>query len=165
MTIVTDTFKVTPAAYFKIAAGAVFPKLIVFCALIIIAAIAAGAVFDIRFLLVALIIIFIVVPMIVGHIYFSRLLTAQAQYALMPKRVVIIPDESITEVFESADPENVPPHTRLFRWDSISSRKISGKNLAIVFGNSDYTLIVPLNSFGNDVPLENLTDTDDDSEE
>lgn len=165
MTIVTDIFKLTPAAYFRIAAGAVLPKLVVLWTSIIIAAIAAGVFFDIRILLVALIIIFIVVPMIVGHIYFSRLLTADARYALMPKRVVIVPDESITEVFESADPENIPPQTRLFRWNIISSRRISGKNLIVGFNDSDYILIIPLSSFGSDVPTEELADTDEDYEE
>lgn len=165
MTIVTDTFKLTPAAYFRIAAGAVFPKLTSLCLVIIVVAITAGAIFDIRFFLVALIVIFIVIPMVVGHIYFSKLLTAEAQYTLMPKRVVIVPDESISEVFESADPENIPPRTRLFRWDTISSRKISGKNLVIVFGKNDYTLIIPLSSIGDNVPIDELTDPDEDSEE
>lgn len=164
MTIVTNTFKLTPAAYFRIAAGAMLPKLITIGSLIIIAALILAGITDIRFLLVALIIIFIIIPMVVGHIYFSRLLTTEAQYALMPKRVVVVPDESITEIFESADLENRPPQTRLFRWDAISSRRISGKNLVIVFGKSDYTLIIPLSSFDSKTPIENLTDTDEDLE-
>lgn len=140
-TIVSETYRLTPAAYFRIAAGDVLPKLLMTLAILILAA-SIGAIFDLRCALVALILIFLVAPFTVGHIYFSRLLTPQAQRALSPKHVTIVAGTQITETPESADGENTPLPEKTYMWNEITDVGIRNRILTIRFGQE--MLAIPL---------------------
>lgn len=148
-TIVSKTYRLTPAAYFKIAAGDILPKLLVPFALLTLAA-AIGAIFDMRWALVALILIFLVAPFIIGHIYFSRLLTPQAQRALSPKHVTIVGGTRITETPESADGENAPLPEKTYGWDEITDVDIRNRILTIRFGQE--LLAIPLEAIAGTDP-------------
>ena len=151
--ITTDTFKLTPAVYFKIAVGAILPRLIFMSILALLITLIVSLVIDIIFVLITLIIIFIIIPIIISHIYFSKLLTSEAQYALMPKHVNINPGTSITETFENIDETHTPPQPRQWQWNKIKSHKISNKHIVINFFNNDYTLIIPLKSINRNIDI------------
>lgn len=133
----------SPASYFRTIGGSTIAKTIGLLAAAVLIAAAIGVVYDLRILLVALIIAFIIIPFVIGHIYFSKLLTTDAQAALSPKHVDIIPGAMIREVFESADEENQPRAPRDWGWDEITDRRLTGKNITISFRNTTYKLIIP----------------------
>lgn len=151
--IITDTFKLTPAVYFKIAVGAILPRLIIISVLAILITLIVSLIIDIRFVLVTLIIIFIIIPIIISHIYFSKLLTSEAQYALMPKHIIMNEGATISEIFESIDETYTPPQARCWQWDSIKSSKIYNKHIVINFFNNDYTLIIPLKAINRNIDI------------
>lgn len=156
--IITDTFKLSPTVYFKIAAGAILPKLMLISSSTLLITLIISLLVDIRFVLVTLIILFLLIPMIVSHIYFSKLLTREAQYALTTKHVIINLEKEIIETFESANDENTPLSPRHWQWKNIKSRKISGKNLVIRFHDKDYTLIIPLNAINRDIDINRIAE-------
>ena len=145
-TIITDSFKLTPAVYFKIAVGAILPRLLVFGSVLMLTTLIVGLIIDLRIVLVALTFPFIIFPLIISHIYFSKLLTTEAQFALRPKHIVINIGQEITEIFDSNENETNPLKNRAWKWDTIQSRKVTGKFIVIRFYKNDYTLIIPLNS-------------------
>lgn len=156
--IITETYKLTPAVYFKVAVGAILPKISLISLLLILTSLIIGLIFDIRLIFITLIIAFIAIPMIVSHIYFSKLLTTDAQYALMPKHIVINTNRNITEVFENADEKSNPPKPRTWQWEAIKSRKIANKHIIIKFFNNNYTLIIPLKAINNNIDINQIAE-------
>ncbi len=156
--ITTETYRLTPAVYFRITAGAMLPAVLGSAAIAVIAAFTVALFFDLRLIFVALILLFLIIPMFVGHIYYSRLLTTDAMYALTPKHVTIIPDHTITETFESADKANTPPQPRQWAWSEIHSIGTTGKHLTIRFNSQPYMLILPLSAVEDKNALLSLTD-------
>lgn len=145
--IITETYRLTPATYFKTAAGVMLPSVLAACALLVLGATVAAVLFDMRIILVALILLFLIVPFIVNHIYFSKLLTVEAQQALTPKYVEINPGLSVKEIFESADEENTPPQPICHNWEQISGARINSKNIILTFSDKkSSTLIIPISA-------------------
>lgn len=145
--IITETYRLTPATYFKTTAGVMLPGVLAACALLVTGAAIAAILFDLRIILVALIILFLIVPFVISHIYFSKLLTAEAQQALTPKHVEISPGESVKEFFESSDKENIPLQPICHDWKDISEAKINNKNIILTFSNKNSTtLIIPISA-------------------
>lgn len=139
----TATFRTSPTDYLKLTAGRMATGLSVALALPI-AACAVAAVFDIRWIFVALILVFLVFPLIVGYIYFSKLLTPAAQQALTPKHLEFLTDGSIAIIHESADEENQPlPPTRIGPTQP-KTVKISGRHAIIDSPALSYPLRIPL---------------------
>ncbi len=157
--IATETYRLTPAVYFRITAGALLPAVAGAAAAAVIAMLIAALIFDLRLALVALILLFLIVPFVIGHIYFSRLLTTDARYALTPKHITIIPGESVTETFHSADEENTPPEPRQWPWSEIQRISATSKYVTIRFLSQPYTLIIPLSSVDNRNALLVLADS------
>lgn len=150
-TIITKTYRLTPATYFRIAAGAKLPTLLATAILIAIASTAAAIVIDLRIILVALIILMLVLPFVIAHIFYSKLLTKDAGYALMPKKVVIIPGKSVCEIYspqteEESQEKNRTITDRLFGWEGLRSVRKTANNLILTFTNSEYNLVIPLES-------------------
>lgn len=143
--LTTDTFRISPAVYLRVTAGAMLPSLTVAIILIALLATLAGIIIDLRILLVGLILLFLILPFVIGHIYYSRLLTPQARYAVAPKHLIFHPDGSIDEIPDSADPENTPAIApRHFPADTIKNRKVIGKYAIVEFFNTPgYQLIFP----------------------
>lgn len=157
--IISESYKLTPATYFKIAAGAIFPKLLCIGIVFMLTSLTIGLIFDIRYILIALIIAFIVMPMIISHIYFSKLLTTDAQFALKTKHIIINPEEDISEIFDYTEDDTALISPRKWQWSSIKSKKIIGKNLVISFHKSEYALIIPLKSINYNHNINSIIDT------
>lgn len=157
--ITTETYRLTPAVYFHITAGAMLPAVAAVAAVAVVATLIAALIFDLRLMFVALILIFLIIPFVIGHIYFSRLLTTDARYALTPKHVTIIPGESVTETFHSADEENTPPEPRQWPWDEIQIISASDKYVTIRFRSQPYALIIPLAAVTDRNALLSLADS------
>lgn len=156
--ITTKTYRLTPVVYFRIAAGARLPTIIGIIAAISFIALVLGTLLDLRFIFIALILIFLITPVAVGHIYYSKLLTVEARYALALKRLEIYPEHHITEIFESADDANTPPAPRQWQWAEIARKRTDGKNLIVTFTDTDATLIIPFSSVENSNDLIKLSD-------
>lgn len=143
MAITTETYRMSPAGYFKAVGSPTITKTIGLLAILILIATMIGVIYDLRIVLLALIVAFIIIPFVIGHIYFSKLLTTDAQAALSPKHVEIVPEKSITEIFESADEENPPRESITRDWKEIKSRRLIGKNIVVSFRDTTYKLIIP----------------------
>ena len=153
----SQPFKLTPATYFRIVAGAKLPTLLATALLILFISTVAAVIVDLRIILVGLILIFLVIPFIALHIYYNILLTADARFALSRKTVTFHPDGSITETFLPADePDSDPidetatahttssniPQPRTFQpEDLINTRRTS--RFTIITINTGYILIIP----------------------
>lgn len=157
--ITTETYRLTPAVYFHITAGAMIPAVAAVAAVAVVATLIAALIFDLRLMFVALILIFLIIPFVIGHIYFSRLLTTDARYALTPKHVTIIPGESVTETFHSADEENTPPEPRQWPWDEIENISATSRYITIRFRSQPYALIIPLAAVTDRNALLSLADS------
>jgi len=145
--ITTETYRLTPATYFKTAAGVMLPSVLATCTLLVLGAAVAAILFDLRIILVALIILFLIVPFIISHIYYSKLLTVEAQQALTPKHVEIRPGKSVKEIFESSDEANTPLQPICYDWEQISEVNINNKNIILTFSNKNSsTLIIPISA-------------------
>ncbi|MCM1292722.1 MAG: hypothetical protein NC111_02115 [Bacteroides sp.] len=145
--IKTLPYKLTPAAYFKVAAGSIIPTFAALSILIVLVAGALAVIFDLRILLVALILLFLVIPFIVANIYFSRLLSPSAQKAIHLKSVEIVPFTSISETLISDNgPDNVTCRTIHYPWSTVKSIRQTSKQIIITLTPDNYTLIVPLDT-------------------
>lgn len=171
--ITTEQYRLTPATYFRIAAGARLPTLLATALLVALTSTMAAILFDLRILLVALIALFLIFPFVVAHIYYSKLLTTDAQYALMPKKVEIIPGITISEIYSPTDvaddtdalqksdeapsaesgkyPDPGQPETgsrpvpdRHFEWKELRSARTTSKELILTLTDDGYNLIIPL---------------------
>lgn len=152
----TDIFRVAPAIYLRVVAGTSLPSLLASVALCAFLALVAGVMFDLRIILIALILIFLILPFFVFHIYYSRLLTIEAQSAVSLKIVSIVPGVEISEIFVSADESNIPPAPLVHLWDDIDSARISGGRLLIYFRAAKVPLIIPLDSMPENFRSEKL---------
>ncbi|MDE7410965.1 MAG: hypothetical protein K2M94_02900 [Paramuribaculum sp.] len=103
--------------------------------------------YDIRWALVLVMIIFLVIPFIIFHIYYSKLLTPEAQYMISPKSCSIIPDEYIIITFHSADNEHTPLNHQSIPWAQIKRISSTRKLLLIHVLGSSIPLIIPLDAF------------------
>lgn len=161
-TVTTSCFRVGPGAYLRYSARSVVPRLMLAVCIPFLACLIASA-WDMRWAFVALIILFLVAPMAVGYIYFSRLLTSEAQKALSPKQVTLPnpaketpgPDETVTVTYVSADEENTPPPPVSFRWGDIKKITDARKYLILESGQLGYPLIIPVSSMNNQSSDEN----------
>lgn len=142
-------FKLTPAIYFRIAAGAQLPTLAATAVILLLVSAAAAVIVDIRMIFIGLILVMLVIPFVVVNIYFKKLLTTEARYALARKQVVVQSDGSLLETFLSeseADDENdacpsIPP--RIHSRDAIKGVRRSGGYVVFTV-DPDYLLIVPI---------------------
>jgi len=157
--ITTETYRLTPAVYFRVTAGAMLPAVAGTAAVAVVATLIAALIFDLRLMFVALFLIFLIIPFVIGHIYFSRLLTTDARYALTPKHVTIIPGESVTETFHSADEENTPPEPRQWPWGKIENISATSRYITIRFRSQPYALIIPLAAVTDRNALLSLADS------
>lgn len=158
-TVTTDCFRISPGIYLRYTARSVVPRLaLAICVPFIACCIAA--VWDLRWAFVALILIFLVAPMIVGYIYFSRLLTPQARKALSPQKVTL-PDYrsntktecQLTVTYISADDENTPPSPVSFPWNNVQKITETRKYLIIEADALGYPLIIPKSSLTNETQI------------
>lgn len=149
--IITETYRLTPTAHLKVAAGAMLPTFGWISSILLSAAIIAS-IFDIRFVFMALIIFFILIPMMMSYIYFSKLLTVEAQRSLSPKHILIIPGQSITEIPESADESSDPLPSQKRLWTEIADCRKSGNIIVIDFTDRQQ-LLIPLKVLPGNIPL------------
>lgn len=146
--ITTDIYRLTPTAYFRMAAGAILPAMLSSALLAILLCATLAVLFDLRIIFVGLIIIFLIIPFAVGHIYYSRLLTVEAQRALSPKCVVINKDSFLKEVFVSSDEENTPPLPVTHQWNEISGVRLTSTYIIVTLSNkTEAHLAIPLDAF------------------
>lgn len=140
----SQPYRLTPATYFRIVAGAKLPTLIATAMLTLFAATVAAVIIDLRILLVALIIIFLILPFGAAHIYYNTLLTADARYALAKKQVTLHADGSITETFLPADDDDETPvmAPRTHSSDSIIAYRQTSAHAVYIISPA-YHLIVP----------------------
>lgn len=156
--VITDSFRLTPAVYFRIAAGAMLPILLGIATSGMLVCLVLSLIFDLRLLLVGLILLFLITPFAVGHIYFSKLLTPEAQMALTPKVIEIRPGISIIEIPISADQENRPLTPVEHRWGEITGMRQTNQYLVVQMTTSPKSpLIIPTNVFpGGAKQIHNL---------
>ncbi len=161
-TVTTSSFRVGPGAYLRYSARSVVPRLLFAVCIPFIACLIASA-WDLRWAFVALIILFLVAPMAVGYIYFSQLLTPEAQKALSPKQVTLpapdsglpAPDSTVTVTYLSSDEENTPPPPVTFYWSDINKLIEARKYLIIESDSLGYPLIIPVSSLNDQANDEN----------
>jgi len=143
--ITTQSFRLTPAAYLRVtAAGLISTTAIYSTTLLAICAIAA--IFDIRWLILALIIAFLIIPIGIFHIYYSRLLTTEAQRSLSVKHIEIIPNQTLHIIHEAASENHQPLPSETIAWNLISGSEIRGKHLTLYISGWKHPLIIPLST-------------------
>ena len=149
-TIESTIFRISPTTYLQATAGSLMPRLWLFAGLPLLACLIA-AIWEPRMLLIALILLFLIIPMAVFHIYFSRLLTEEARFAVTPKHVTVSPDGTITVTFHGADEENTPEGSETIPATDITTWRITRKHIiAPVIGRKN-PLIVPLEALPSDI--------------
>ena len=142
-TIESEIFRISPTTYLQATAGSIMPRLWLFAGLPLLACLIA-AVWEPKMLFVALILLFLIIPMAVFHIYFMRLLTPEARFAVTPKHVTISPDAAITVTFHTADEENTPQGCETIAAGSIKSWRITRKHIIAAVSGRKTPLIIPL---------------------
>lgn len=144
--IVTEPFRTTPTDYLRNTSRALMPKIAVALAVPLIACLVASL-WDLRFAFVALILVFLVFPMVIAYVYFSKLLTPQAQRAIWTKRIEFNGDtRKLTVVFESADEENLPPLPVTFSSADIEMATVTPRSLILRPVRDNFPLIIPLDA-------------------
>lgn len=149
-TVTTGCFRVGHTAYLRYTARSVVPRLLVFLLLPILACFIASL-WDMRWAFVGIIILFLIAPMVMAYIYFSKLLTPEAQKALSPKQVKLpaatqVPDSEryLTVTYLSANEENTPPPPVTFGWDKVRQITETRRFLILEVDGLGYPLIIPL---------------------
>lgn len=122
------------------------PKIAVGLAIPLIACLIASL-WDLRFAFVALILVFLVFPMVIAYVYFSKLLTPEAQKAIWPKHLEFNEDtRELKVVFESADEENQPPLPVTFTAPDIELATVTPRSLILQPVKGTFPLIIPLDT-------------------
>lgn len=143
-TIVTESYKLSPAVYLHATLHSMLPKLAaILCLPTAICFI--SALWEPRMMLVAMIFIFIIAPMVLAHIYFSKMLTKEACEALSTKHVEITPAKQIRIIYEGTGESPVPSPVTI-AWDDIISCSLSQRHITIYHSNRQQPLIIPLDS-------------------
>lgn len=96
--ITTLPYRLTPATYLRIEAGAMFPIIVIAILLLAIIAVVASA-YDIRWFFVSLMVFFLVIPAALAHIIYSRLLTPEATDALAIKKIAVTPGSHLDIIY------------------------------------------------------------------
>lgn len=171
--LVSSPYRLTPAAYFRVAAGEKLPFAAGVAMAVVLVALAIGLVYDLRLVMVALILLFLVAPLVVAYIYYSKLLTREAHEALARKHVEIQSGQSITEHIHAVrhDEETVPTvisdeggagdkdaivQSNKWMWTELKAIREHGKLIVITFTTTSRTVIVPRASFDNQSELDTL---------
>lgn len=143
---VTDSFRITPTDYLRHSARQTISRLAVILIVPLLVC-AVASVWDLRFAFIALILLFLVFPMVISYVYFTRLLTADARRAVWPKHLEFSErNKTVSVVYESADEENAAPSPDIFSANNIKGASISGKHLIFHLLGSELPLIIPLSS-------------------
>lgn len=151
----TAVFRLSPAEYLTVSYRRLLPRLISIMALpIIICGIAALT--DIRWALVGLIILFLVYPMAMAYIYFSKLLTVEAQQALCPKRVTVSANRNLHIVYEPPAEEIAPPPAKEVSATDITSARQVGRHIVFTIPSLGYPLLIPLSALPRRYDTYNL---------
>lgn len=152
--VTTDCFRITPTVYLRYIARSVIFRLLLIIIIPLTGCLIA-ALWDIRWAFVALIILFLIAPGLITYIYFSRLLTREAQKALSPKYVTFRIDTcenterwNMTITYVSADEENTPPRPISIDCDSIDKISVTGRQLVLETSRLGYPLIIPTHALG-----------------
>ncbi|MCM1401861.1 MAG: hypothetical protein NC189_07580 [Bacteroides sp.] len=153
--VTTEPFRATPGAYFRYSARRVIVRLGLITAVPVAAALLASLL-DMRWAFVALILVFLVAPMAVAYIYFTRVLTIEAQRALSPKCVTLQPGIDLTVTYVSADEENTPLPAQAIAWQDIDSIELNGCYLTVESRMLGYPLLIPTESFPERYPYQGL---------
>ncbi len=143
--ITSDVFRISPVTYLRITAGDILPRLLWFIVIPILGLL-IWSLWDVRMLLVALILMFLVIPFAVFHVYFSRLHTSDAQSAISPKRVSILPNQHINIVYNSIEEEKVPLQSEFIEWSLIENIDVTSKWIVIYINGHKQPLIIPISS-------------------
>ena len=105
------------------------------------------ATIDIRYTLIGLMLLFLIIPFIVFHIYFSKLLTDKSVKALALKCVEIRPDASVAVTYLRQFDEDTEPTTtgtEIIQSAQIKTIRSYGDYITITSHNADnYPLIIP----------------------
>lgn len=143
-TFVTESYKLTPATYLRVALHKQSPMLAVIICIPVIACL-IGSYWDLRMLFVALIFIFLVAPMVLAHTYFNRMLTIEAQRSLSAKHVEVAPGKYIKVIYEGTGDSPVPSPITI-DWDEIESCRLFKREIAIYTLKYSQPLIIPLST-------------------
>lgn len=128
-----------------------------------IAACLTASLFDIRWAFVLLILIFIALPTVTGYLYFTKLLTLEAQKALCAKSVEAVAGSHITvTTYRPADktdydekdqeateaPAAIPQPADVHRapWKALRSFALRGRCLEFDIEGLGYPLLIPLDA-------------------
>lgn len=148
MTYTSSPFRTPAVTYFRIAAMPLLIKSTA-TAVLCVAAASIAALWDVRFLFVALMLLFVIIPPIIAMVYFTRLLTPQAQYQLALKRVLITPGSDITvEYLKPADDDSEPELTgrHTIQWDAITDIDVTAAHVVFRYDGGKNLLAVPAES-------------------
>lgn len=135
--IITENFRVTSQQYFRAEAFHLARKLF-WGIIILILVIVIASCFNILFIYLGLILFLVVIPPIIAFIYFSKLLTIEAQKNLAEKRLIINPQESITVEFIENKLESI-----IINWSDISTIRCNGDFAQIRDRNGKLLLLIP----------------------
>lgn len=132
---------------------------------------------DIRWVFVLLILIFVALPTVTGYIYFTKLLTLEAQKALCAKSVEAVAGSHITvttyrpddktddktdddnnekdeEATEAPDAIPQPAHTHRAPWKALRSFALRGQCLEFDIEGLGYPLLIPLDALEQPAQLQ-----------
>lgn len=135
--ITTDKFRINSNQYFRAEAFHLARKLF-WGVLVLLLFVIVASIYNIVFIYVGLILIFIILPPLIAFVYYTKLLTADAQRNLAEKRIVIIPGDNITVKFDNSE---IPDHKIL--WEEICFVNQRNGIIELRDNNDKILLLIP----------------------
>lgn len=139
----TETYRTSPTDYLIFSARPLLTKIATALVLPLLCCIVAS-IKDLRFAFIALIIVFLIAPLVMAYIYYSRLLTIEAQRAIWQKHIIFDGESrSITVIFDSDDSECKPPKPIIIKPNDVKQVQIRSKQLIMELKDKELPLIIP----------------------
>ena len=118
----TTEFTTSPGTYLRCLLGMWFKRYGLWVAITVLVSAVLGVTYDLRFVIVTLMLVMIVMPMLLSYIYIYYMLAPEARRAIMPMRVEMHNDGSMTLTYMADAIDGKPPHAP----ETISAADIRG---------------------------------------
>lgn len=136
--ITTDKFRISSKQYFRAEAFHLARKLFWGVLVLLLSIIVAAIYYNTVFIYVGLILIFLILPPLIGLIYYTKLLTVEAQRSLAEKWIIITPGYNITVKF---DDSRISEYTIL--WEEIGFVNQRNGIIELRDNNDNILLLIP----------------------
>ena len=98
--ITTEKFRINSKQYFRAEAFHLARKLF-WIVLVLLLSIIVASIYNIVFIYIGLILIFVILPPLIAFVYYTKLLTVDAQRNLAEKWIIITPGDNVTVKFNN----------------------------------------------------------------